>query len=1344
MGRNGRFGVLAFAASLLAILLFATSAFASKEVIDYFGSESSFGTKGGELAEPQDVAVNSSGVGPADPGDIYVVDESNNRVQRFDADGDFISTWGADVIQAGKAGDVGGTDPFEICTVAADCKRGAASGGNGATSGNGSLDSPQSIAIDQDTGNVYVSDRDNFRINEYTATGTFIRSFGFDVDATEAATGYEVCPVADVCKAGEGGSGSGQIGSTFAQGPLGIAVSPPDANASSGTVFLADTGNRRIDTYDLDGQNPGSFGSEAQFEEGQPRKVAVDSRGIVYASDSGNGGEIERYDSEDANGGGVAFLAPIAMPPLLEGSSEEATKGLAVDPDSDGGGSDEDVLYVLRVPFSGNVAVQQFGPSNDPGLTTAPTAVDDTHGSGAGFPAFSVRGLGLDEASGRLFVSSNGDVSGTGEANRVYILDNSVAPGASIDPVTTFDAHSATFSGQADPNGVQAAYRFEYVDDAEFLANGFTNAKQVPVTDKRIGSGDTAVSVQQQTPDNLIAGTTYHVRLVAKQVFSSTQTIGGPITFTTDDSAPSIDGAAATVSTEEATLRGTIDPENQAVTDYHFEWGLTSSYGNTTPSASLETGKVPVAISALLDSLTPGATYHYRLVATNASGTTQGPDRIFTTYASLPQLGPERAFELVSPYPTGGVPIVATNALVSVSEDGDRVHFGVASQPLPGTELLPPPDQLHSGESYWRYGSLRDADGWHTKDFGLSTSQGGTYPFFGSGVSADGTRYFLSTTANAAADPRFDPDDQNGTNGNTAVDVYQRQPDGSLVWISRDPRIPVGTPQPALGNAGPSHFNLGMAQMSVDGSTVLFVSARPLDDADTATEGPESYIVSLYKWQEGQLTFIGKRPDGSVPSGGTHLGDWGGSNHPALQGTVSRDGSRVLFSAQRTDTEGFALGTNHTLYIQTDGQPTVEAVKETGVPQLPDDQPFNVIYRGASGDLSRAFFTTSSRLTPDSGGSAPSFSSSGDADLYAYDIDADKVRDLTPRLDGIDDPTVDPATADRGRVRGLVANSEDGKRAYFVADAQYDVAPNPEGELPSPEGRNLYLAELDGIDDPIELRFVAALGAADAAVWQANLIAGGGAQKSSQASPDGSVLGFGSSEPLTGQALGGTNQLFVYDAEADTLKCASCPTDGSLPSGDVNQRDPLFGGGLVWQTGPSYRRWVSSDGRVFFHTKGQLVDGDTNLVDDVYEYRAGSLRLVSAGTGALASRLEDVSRDGGTVIMNTGDTLVPYDEEPGIPKLYAARIGGGFPVVPKQPDCDLGAGACEGPGTASPQQPGAGSAAFEGAGDPKPKKASKRCPKGKRKVRRQGKVRCAPAKTRKHKRDAKNDRRASR
>jgi Tol biopolymer transport system component len=704
--------------------------------------------------------------------------------------------------------------------------------------------------------------------------------------------------------------------------------------------------------------------------------------------------------------------------------------------------------------------------------------------------------------------------------------------------------------------------------------------------------------------------------------------------------------------------------------------------------------------------------------------------------AGLPQL-PDRAYEIVSPYPTEGVPVFPRAGSVSISEDGDRVNLGTF-QPFPGSETPPPQDQEHIGDARWNYVAKRGTDGWHLQETGFSESG------WGRGWSADGKRYLFSTATGGDVDHRLAPDDQNGdpVYSPGGQDVYQWQPDGSVVWISRDPRIPVGTPQTARENAVlPSGVSPGAYSMSFDGRTVVFSSRRSLSDEDTTPPG----VPQLYKWQDGELSFIGKRPDGSVPSEGTGLGvatagGWSEdpSGDPNIQGAVSRDGRRVVFSAFRRDS-----GEGKMIYVQTDGQPTVEAVKETGVPPLPGDQPFYPTYHGASADASRVFFTTNSRLTPDSGASATwpgGDGKSGDPDLYVYDVNADKVRDLTPRLDGVEDPTVDPAAADRAHVQGVAAYSEDGKRVYFVADAQYDVAPNPQGDLPSPEGRNLYMAELEGIDDPVKLRFIAALGPDDRAAWRSTL----SENKSAYASPSGSVLGFGSTVPLTGQNLGGTTQLFVYDAEAETLACASCPSDGSLPVSSVNQ--DFLVGSSEWQERYSEKRWVSSRGQVFFDTATPLVSEDQNLVTDVYEYLGGQLRLVSAGAGTRPSTFENATEDGDTVLINTLDALVPQDEEPGIPKLYAARVGGGFPAAAKTPACDLGAGACEGAPTKPPGLSGAGTAAFEGPGDKKAKNAGKRCPKGKRRVKRRGKVRCAPGKTRKHsqKRNAKHNRRASR
>jgi hypothetical protein len=89
-------------------------------------------------------------------------------------------------------------------------------------------------------------------------------------------------------------------------------------------------------------------------------------------------------------------------------------------------------------------------------------------------------------------------------------------------------------------------------------------------------------------------------------------------------------GAASDVERNTAKLNGTVDPEGEATT-YFFEYGTTDQYGLTTATESAGDGEQPVAVDADLTGLTANTTYHYRLVAVNASGTARGTDRTFRT-----------------------------------------------------------------------------------------------------------------------------------------------------------------------------------------------------------------------------------------------------------------------------------------------------------------------------------------------------------------------------------------------------------------------------------------------------------------------------------------------------------------------------------------------------------------------------------------------------------------------------------------------------------------------------------------------------------------------------------------
>jgi hypothetical protein len=89
-------------------------------------------------------------------------------------------------------------------------------------------------------------------------------------------------------------------------------------------------------------------------------------------------------------------------------------------------------------------------------------------------------------------------------------------------------------------------------------------------------------------------------------------------------------GEAGSLSDSSTTLHGSIFPANQA-TSYYFEYGPTLAYGSQAQGAGPVSGTRTVFVSAPIAGLAPFTTYHYRLVASNSTGTAYGQDRTVTT-----------------------------------------------------------------------------------------------------------------------------------------------------------------------------------------------------------------------------------------------------------------------------------------------------------------------------------------------------------------------------------------------------------------------------------------------------------------------------------------------------------------------------------------------------------------------------------------------------------------------------------------------------------------------------------------------------------------------------------------
>jgi len=107
--------------------------------------------------------------------------------------------------------------------------------------------------------------------------------------------------------------------------------------------------------------------------------------------------------------------------------------------------------------------------------------------------------------------------------------------------------------------------------------------------------------------------------------------------------------AATGVGQAAAQLNGAVNPNGEQVSDCHFEYGTSTSYGSSVPcSASPGAGEAAVAVSAGAAGLAPGVTYYARIVASSPAGSSYGAPQSFATV-------PAPSSVLLGALPGGGV-----------------------------------------------------------------------------------------------------------------------------------------------------------------------------------------------------------------------------------------------------------------------------------------------------------------------------------------------------------------------------------------------------------------------------------------------------------------------------------------------------------------------------------------------------------------------------------------------------------------------------------------------------------------------------------------------------------------
>jgi hypothetical protein len=623
-----------------------------------------------------------------------------------------------------------------------------------------------------------------------------------------------------------------------------------------------------------------------------------------------------------------------------------------------------------------------------------------------------------------------------------------------------------------------------------------------------------------------------------------------------------------------------------------------------------------------------------------------------------------RAWEQVSPVEKQNSDVFRAAAMAAV--EGNRLMFKSA-----GAFAGAPTSLAFGGGVY--YVSTRGGERWETRSImpPVGTEGSGSYQAF----TADLSRGVLHRLDRSEPlDPASHPPGWNLYLHDTASEPFEllntfdsmSLSDRAFTWGSSD-----------------------LGKIAITAGDQALTPGSPCTD-DTAFDDPCSY-----EWDHGEMRLASVLPNGQAVQGvvgnrQTLLSADGNAEH-----ALSGDGARLFFSSPPK-----ASAPQRQLYVREEGLTTqlVTASERTAPGGTSGGQVSFQDAEAAHGG--RVAFTTTNTLVDADQDTTN--------DLYLADLNKPEGERLTLISEDRNPAAPNGAAVNRGsgegQFGGLVGAGEDLRRIYFVADNQI-VAGAP--EAPGPK---LYLWDDTGAEP--QVTYIGTLVSEDSAVWESL----SRRRRESRTTADGRFLAILSRAQLTEFENEGRVELYLYDAVSGSLQCASCSDDAFPADGAVRFRPPESG---LMDRPPLNHELnnVSEDGKVFFQTSRGLLPRDSNGKTDVYEYSGGELHLISAGTGGEASYFLDATPSGSDVFFVTLDRLVGWDKDE-LYDAYDARVGGGLPEPPPPPP------ACEGdscqPPPVVPVDPSLASAAFNGPGDAKPRKA-RRCRGGK--VRRHGKCR---------------------
>jgi hypothetical protein len=470
------------------------------------------------------------------------------------------------------------------------------------------------------TGDVYVADTRNDRVEWFNATGKYEGQFnGLEVDGARL--------------------GAGEAAPAMLVEPQGIAVDDDPSSASFGDVYVV----------------TGSFGGETidKFSAGGDFILQLSPRGIIAGIATDASGDVW-YVQPGVPDGLVQEFSGAAKNTLLRSlrpPSLPFARGIAVDSEENFyiressyqitkfGESGEELGLVCAMegcvrglaidpateePFvDQEKSVAQYGPFGEP--FGAPVLISR--------PNILVEGVGIavSPANHEAYVADAG-------TNHIVVMAHGPSPQApETSSATEVKAKSAILHGALKPPAPKLEYYFEYN-----TGGSCTGGSTTPLNE---GEGEVFAEVTELEPS-----AEYAVCAVAENNFGPSER-GSPKTFLTAAAPPEVIGESASIVGEgsgEVTFAATINPDHSSQeTTYSFEYSTEAS-GEELEGVvnTAEGGTIPAeefgerGITSVPAGVPTKKTVYYRVVASNATGTTKGK---VESYTKLPIVDSESA-----------------------------------------------------------------------------------------------------------------------------------------------------------------------------------------------------------------------------------------------------------------------------------------------------------------------------------------------------------------------------------------------------------------------------------------------------------------------------------------------------------------------------------------------------------------------------------------------------------------------------------------------------------------------------------------------------------------------------